>query len=118
MASTCQPLSKRMAKHRSDTTRDEKNHLTRYKKMNELGVENFYIELIEEYPCENNDQLRARKGHFIREMASLNDRIEARNKHEWYQDNKEKKKAKQDYHSNIETSREQRSTQRAKSRMR
>ena len=91
VASTCQPLSKRMAKHRSDTTRDEKNHLTLYKKMNELGVENFYIELIEEYPCGNNDQLRARKGHFIRELASLNDRIEARNKGEWYQDNKKRK---------------------------
>ena len=110
VGSTCQPLSKRMAKHRSDKTRDVKNHLTLYPKMNELGEESFYIELIEEYPCENNDQLRAREGHFIREMATLNGRIEARNKHEWYQDNKEhvKEKAKQDYHSNIETRREQR----------
>ena len=63
VGSTCQPLSKRMAKHRSDTKRDVKNNLTLYQTMNELGVDKFYIELIEEYPCENNGQLRAREGH-------------------------------------------------------
>ena len=84
VGSTCQPLSKTMAKNRSNTTHDVKNHLTFYKKMNELGVNNFYIELIEEYPCENNDQLRAREGHFIREVATLNGRIECRDQNEWY----------------------------------
>ena len=110
VGSTTQALSKRMAKHRENRFSPKNINLKFYQKLNELGVENFYIELLEEYPCENNDQLRAREGHFIREMATLNGRIEARNKHEWYQDNKEhvKEKAKQDYHNNIETRREQR----------
>ena len=104
VGSTTQLLCKRMAKHRSDTQRDVKNNNRIYQKMNELGVENFYIELIEEYPCENNDQLRAREGHFIREMATLNGRIEGRDRKEHYQDNKEyiKEKSNKNYHDNIE----------------
>ena len=46
VGSSCQPLSKRMEKHRYDVRNDKKNNCSLYKKMNELGVENFYIELI------------------------------------------------------------------------
>ena len=104
VGSTCQPLSKRMAKHRETRTDPNKQHHKIHSKMNELGVENFYIELIEEYPCENNDQLRAREGHFIREMATLNGRIECRDRKEHYQDNKEyiKAKSNKNYYDNIE----------------
>ena len=34
--------------------------------MRELGVENFYIELIENFPCDTVEELRAREGHYIR----------------------------------------------------
>ena len=109
IGSTTQTLCKRMAKHRSDTQRIVKNNNRIYQKMNELGIEKFYIELLEEYPCENNDQLRASEGHFIREMATLNGRIEGRDKKEHYQDSKEyiKEKSKKNYHDNIEARREQ-----------
>ena len=109
VGSTTQLLCKRMAKHRETRTDPKKAHHKIYNKFNELGVENFYIELIEEYPCENNDQLRAREGHFIREMASLHGRIEGRDGKEHYQDNKEyiKEKSKKNYHDNIEARREQ-----------
>ena len=30
--------------------------------MNELGIDNFYIELVEELSCENIEQLRKREG--------------------------------------------------------
>ena len=83
-----------MAKHRETRTDPNKHHHKIYSKMNELGVENVYIKLIEEYPCENNDQLRAREGHFIRKMATLNGRIEGRDRKQHYQDNKEYIKAK------------------------
>ena len=77
--------------------------------MDELGIEILYIELIEKYPCENNDQLRAREGHFIREMATLNGRVEGRDRTEHYQDNKEdiNQKTNKVYHDNIEARREQ-----------
>ena len=34
--------------------------------MHELGVGIFYIELIENHPCNDIYELRAREGHFIR----------------------------------------------------
>ena len=43
-----------------------------YKAMIELGIEKFHIELIEDYPCENCEQLNAREGHFIRLFDSIN----------------------------------------------
>ena len=43
------------------------------------GIENFYIELIEEYPCENSNQLERREGEITRELkASLNQKISGR----------------------------------------
>ena len=90
VGSSCEPhLSRRMVKHRSQMNNERDQNMQLYQKMRELGVENFYIELIEDYPCENNDQLRAREKHYIREMATLNKRVETRTVKEWREDNKE-----------------------------
>ena len=43
--------------------------------MNEIGAENFRIELIKECPCENIEQLRAIEGKYIREMGTLNRQV-------------------------------------------
>ena len=51
--------------------------------MVEYGIENFYIELIEAYPCENNEELRKREGHYIREFGTLNKRIAGRTHQEY-----------------------------------
>ena len=48
VGSTCQPLSKRMAAHRLDANKLKKQHRLVYTKLMEYGIENFYIELIEE----------------------------------------------------------------------
>ena len=85
-----QPLSKRMEKHRSSMKNDRDKNTRLYTKMNELGVENFYIELVEEYPCKNIEQLRAREGEWIRKIGTLNKRIEDRTLQEWKEDNAEK----------------------------
>ena len=53
------PLSQRMSRHRSMSKRN--NNILIYKHMNKLGVECFYIELIEDCPCERNEQLRSKK---------------------------------------------------------
>ena len=37
--------------------------------MRELGVENVYIELLEECPCDNVEQLRKREGELIRQIG-------------------------------------------------
>ena len=72
VGSTCQALSKRMAYHRKARTRKVKNTKGIYSKMLEIGVDKFYIELIENYPCDNIEQLRKREGEFIRQIGTLN----------------------------------------------
>ena len=89
VGSTTQTLCKRMAKHRVDMNATTKQHRPLYVKMKKHGVECFYIELIEECPCENKEQLHKREGHFIREIATLNMCQAGRTKKEWTTDNNE-----------------------------
>jgi len=89
VGSTCQPLSKRMATHRGSANSSEKKDKLLYTHVKNIGIDKFYIELIEEYPCENIEQLRKREGHYIRELGTLNHVIAGRSKKEWESDNKE-----------------------------
>ena len=124
VGSTCEALSQRMARHRS--TMKSTPHLKLYKHMHELGVEHFYIELIEDCPCERNEELVKREGEIIRSIGTLNkngtinikensidyhkqyyhDNLETRKeqKHIWYERNKEHVKgyAKEYYEKNKE----------------
>ena len=80
IGSTSSDLCKRMVKHRSMAKQEPlKSPLHTY--MNEHGINNFYIELVEE--CENIEQLRKREGEIIREIGSLNHRIAGRTKQEY-----------------------------------
>ena len=90
VGSTCQSLSKRMAYHRDDCMKSNRNTLI-YNMMRDLGRDNFYIELIEEYPCENSNQLTRREGELMRELkASLNQVIAGRTRGEYKIDNHDK----------------------------
>ncbi len=52
--------------------RDKKRkHYKIYRAMEELGVDKFYIEFVEAWPCENKGQLCAREGHYIRKLDSV-----------------------------------------------
>ena len=51
--------------------------------------ENCYIELYEDYPCNNRRELEKREGEIIRSLDCVNKRIEGRTRNEWYEDNKE-----------------------------
>ena len=90
VGSTCQSLSKRLSKHRREVNSKKSQTIPLYIKMREFGKEHFYIELLEEYPCNNNEQLRAREGHYIRERGTLNGRIEDRTYKERMEEQKEK----------------------------
>ena len=81
VGSTTQLVCKRMVKHRHDMKL--KQHVKVYTNMNELGIDKFYIELIENYPCESKEELCKREGHFIREMGTLNSVIAGRTQKEW-----------------------------------
>ena len=88
VGSTTQPLSKRMVKHRcSANTCPHKQKNTTH--MYELGVEHFYIELVEEYPCDNVEQLNRKEGEWTRKLGTLNSKIQGRTEKEWRSDNQE-----------------------------
>ena len=77
IGSTTMALSKRMAKHRSHAkTKPDFLPLTKF--MNEIGIEHFYIELVEDCPCINKEHLNKREGELIRELGTLNKRVEQR----------------------------------------
>jgi len=88
VGSTTQPLSKRMVKHRSYANAcHHKMKVTTH--MHKLGVEHFYIELIEECPCDNVEQLNRKEGEWTRKLGTLNSKIQGRTNSEWRVDNKE-----------------------------
>ena len=91
VGSTIQSLSHRMIKHRDNV----KNTTTHYKTsvcklMQELGVEHFFIELVEAYPCNKKEELNAREGYWIKQIANVNKHIPGRTPKEHYEENKEK----------------------------
>ena len=84
IGSTCSPLSKRMSGHRTDMRARPNTCSKLYQKMEEIGLDKFYIELILEYPCENKEQLHAKEGEYIRKYGTLNNVVAGRSKKEHY----------------------------------
>ena len=90
VGSSCQALSKRMAWHRDARKKDKKKHFKLYQKMNDMGVDIFYIELLENYPCNSKEELLKKEGQKIRELKPiLNSKIQGRTREEWYKDNED-----------------------------
>jgi len=106
VGSTTQPLYKRFGKHKADC----KNlvNMLLYKKVNDDWT-NWFIELYENYSCDNREQLLKREGEVIRLIGTLNSRIEGRTGKEYYNDNIEtiKEYHKKNYSENAEKIREQ-----------
>ena len=100
IGSTCCSLSTRMSKHRYRAKEDRSKVHRLYVKMNALGLENFFIQLIEECPCENVEQLRKREGEIIKQLKSvLNYEVAGRTNEEYQKDNEAKlKEYRKDYY--------------------
>ena len=93
IGSTTTALGKRMIKQRCGA--NQSPYLSKfYSYMNENGIENFYIELIEEYKCENIEQLTKREGEFIEKQGTLNERKAGRTKAEYGKEYKANNKDK------------------------
>jgi hypothetical protein len=80
--STTVTLARRMSKHRSKT--QCKILFDKY------GVENCFIELVEEYPCETKEQLNRKEGEYIRANKCVNKEVAGRTRKEWIEDNIDK----------------------------
>ena len=93
IGSTCLELYKRLWKHRYNKKKydsgDNKYKLTSF---DILQYDDHYIELLEEYKCENKKQLEKREGELIRQHIDncINRKIEGRTHKQHYEDNKEK----------------------------
>lgn len=94
VGSTISSLCDRMGRHRTD----KKCSLYQYSKGN---LKNWYIELYEEYPCNNRAILEKREGEITRQIGTINSRIAGRTDKEWYDDNRDKLlEQKKQYHQN------------------
>jgi len=109
--STKQPLSKRLQQHKISF----KSHLKDKSKKKCTSFEilkndNYTISLVEEFSCQNKEQLRARERHYIENNECVNKCIPLRTAREYYQANKEQiaEKRKQHYQANKEQIAEQR----------
>ena len=86
IGSTTQSLAKRFSCHKSNY------------KINKLDISSFeilkyddaYIELIEEYPCDNKMMLNRREGEIIRQNNCVNKFIAGRTRQEYEEENKDK----------------------------
>jgi len=97
--STIETLSARLSKHVYDY-----NHFKGVKSDLVIGAGDYKIELVENYPCVNRQQLEKREGEYTKNNNCLNERIAGRTRKEWIQDNKEKlaEQKKQYYENNKE----------------
>ena len=110
IGSTCLKLTERFRGHKKSIKKYINFPL--YKCINEIGIEKFKIELIENFPCNNNKELEQKEGEYIRQLGTLNKHIEGRTRKErnknFRQNNKEKykekilEKAKEYYKNNKE----------------
>ena len=86
VGSTIQPLSKRMGSHRTTSA----NRATSLSNTVNGNWDDWYIELYEEYPCNNKSILEKREGEIIRLIGTVNRIITGRTKEEYIKENKEK----------------------------
>ena len=79
IGSTCNSLEHRLATHKNDNCRS--------KQIIERG--DYYIELLETYPCNNEFELNRKEGEYQRLIKCVNCCIAGRTKKEYYEDNKD-----------------------------
>ena len=102
--STCQVLKNRKAQHK----RDYKGYLSGnrgYRKSYEIVKNNNYkIELVELFSCNNKNELLKRERYYIENNNCINENIPTRTHKEWYENNKEEylNKCKTWYENNKE----------------
>ncbi len=66
--------------------------------MKELGIDNFYIELYELFPCNSKNELEQREGEIIRLIGTLNEKVAGRDKKQYYFENIDKIKTHREQH--------------------
>jgi hypothetical protein len=90
IGSSINTLPKRLGQHKKNYN-EWKNERYHYVASFELiKYDDCYIELLEDYPCKNRNQLEQREGYYIRTMNCVNKYIAGRTDKEYREDNKNK----------------------------
>lgn len=89
VGSTIETLSLRLARHRASSKTERCKNVILYQNVNG-DWDDYYIELYENYPCNSKEELNKREGEIIRQIGTLNKKIEGRKNKEYYEDNKDK----------------------------
>ncbi len=103
IGSTCEKyLSNRLGKHRSDYKRYLEGKESYTSSYELLKLSHYEIILIENYPCNNKDELKARESYWIKQLDCVNKNIPGRTHKQWLDDNKVhcKEYAKEHYEKN------------------
>lgn len=105
VGSTTQPLYKRKGQHMTGYKKYLKGKYSFTTSFELCQYDDMYIELIEEYPCDNRTQLERKEGQWIRKMKKcVNRYVVGRTRKEYREDNKEK--IKEYYEDNKERMKE------------
>ena len=75
VGSTCVPLFRRLAKHKSSFKAFKNGKYSYVTSFELLKCNDYYIELVEDFPCTKKEQLNARESHFIRTIDCVNKRV-------------------------------------------
>lgn len=110
IGSTTQTLAQRKGQHinnykRYTNSKEYSNYMSSYEIVKH---DDFYIELLELYPCNKKCELHTREGYYIRSMKCVNKCIPCRTLKQYYQDNRKEilEKSKQYHLANIDKRRE------------
>ena len=71
VGSTIQPLFKRWYEHKSRVNNEKYNELL-YQKIRETNIDDWNIELYEDFPIERKELINKREGEIIRKIGTLN----------------------------------------------
>ncbi len=99
VGSTIQPLCVRWGEHKRKSRNGKEIKKYLYQTVNGCWEE-WFIELYETFACNSKEELQKREGEIIREIGTLNTRIEGRTKKQWYIENADKiKEQKKKYYN-------------------
>ena len=101
--STVETLSRRMGHHKNAYKRYKEGNYHYVTSFNILEYDSSIIELVENYPCNNKEELLQREGYYIRNNNCINKQIAGRTRKEcskeYHQQNKEQlNKNKKEYY--------------------
>ena len=90
VGSTIQPLSVRWGGHKKACKYQDNPEISIVKLMKNKGIDMFYIELYENFPCNSKEELHRREGEITRQIGTVNKVIAGRTKKEYRKDNKQR----------------------------